>query len=131
MPGTAAPTPVHTLRVDSAYATPAGNSVYSFNRLLRPALGGAPYPLFRSRNNLLGARLRWRPGTSDYYLEANAESALGAAGAVALLLRPRTAVGSTWVASTAPTLVATLSRRTLGAAGAGLDSLVTITLSNS
>ncbi|RZL04824.1 MAG: hypothetical protein EOO62_20425 [Hymenobacter sp.] len=122
---------MHTLRVDSAYATADGDSVYTFNRLLRAAPGGAGYPLFRSRNNLLGARLRWRPGTSDYYLEANAEPALGSPAApVALLLRPRVALGSTWAASTAPALTATLTSRTLGTVGNAPDSLATITLSN-
>jgi len=129
--GTATPTHVHTLRVDSAYATASGDSVYTFNRLLRPVPGGSAYSLFRSRNNLLGARLRWRPGTRDYYLEANAEPALGGPAApVALLLRPRAAVGSTWVASTAPALSATLTGRELGLAGGVPDSLATITLSN-
>jgi hypothetical protein len=129
--GTVTPTHVHTLRIDSAYTTVAGDSVYTFNRLLRAAPGGSGYPLFRSRNNLLGARLRWRSGTSDYYLEANAEPALGSPStAVALLLRPRVALGSTWVASTAPSLTATLTSRTLGTVGNVPDSLATIVLSN-
>ena len=129
--GTATPTHVHTLRVDSAYATAGGDSVYTFNRLLRPVPGGSAYALFRSRNNVLGARLRWRPGTRDYYLEANAEPALGGPAApVALLLRPSAAVGSTWVASTAPALSATLTGHGLGLAGGAPDSLATITLSN-
>ena len=124
------PTAVHTLRVDSAYATPAGDSVYAFNRLLRPLTSSA-YPLTKSRNNLLGARLRWRPGTADYYLEANAEPALGGPAApVALLLRPRAVVGSTWVASAQPALTATLTSRAANPAGPTLDSVATITLSN-
>ena len=127
------PTPsptVHTLRVDSSYATLAGDSVYAFNRLLRP-LTRNPYPLTKSRNNLLGARLRWRPGTADYYLEANAEPALGGPAApVALLLRPRAAVGSTWAASAQPALVATLTSRAADPAGPTPDSVATITLSN-
>ncbi|RZK29146.1 MAG: hypothetical protein EOO63_09700, partial [Hymenobacter sp.] len=129
--GSATPTHVHTLRVDSAYTTVAGDSVYTFNRLLRAVPGGSGYTLFRSRNNLLGARLRWRPGTSDYYLEANAEPTLGSPTTpVALLLRPRTALGSTWVASSAPALTATLTSRTLDNVGTAPDSLATITLSN-
>ena len=127
------PTPpiaVHTLRVDSAYATPTGDSVYAFNRLLRPRPGSS-YPLLKSRNNLLGARLRWRPGTADYYLEANAEPALGGPAApVVVLLRPRAAVGSTWVAAATPALTATLTSRTLDSAGATPDSVATVTLSN-
>ncbi|MGI4742969.1 MAG: T9SS type A sorting domain-containing protein [Janthinobacterium lividum] len=122
---------VHTLRVDSAYATASGDSVYAFNRLLRSS-STAIYNYFKSRNNLLGARLRWQPGTSDYYLEANAEPAPnGPATPVALRLRPRAAVGSTWSASTVPALTATLSSRTLGSVGNNVpDSLATITLSN-
>lgn len=126
------PAATHTLRVDSAYATATGDSVYTFNRLLRPLLVGNSYNHLRSRNNLLGARLRWRPGTSEYYLEANAEPALGGStSSTTLLLKPRAAVGSTWSASTAPVLTATLSSRTLGtAAGSTPDSVATITLSN-
>ena len=128
----ATPTATHTLRVDSAYATTNGDSVYTFNRLLRPLLVGNGYNNLKSRNNLLGARLRWRPGTSEYYLEANAEPALGGSAlATTLLLKPRAAVGSTWSASTVPALTATLSSRTLSnAAGNTPDSVATITLSN-
>lgn len=44
-----------TLRVDAAYATPAGDSVYGFNRLLRtPRSTAAGY--VKSRNNLLPTR---------------------------------------------------------------------------
>ena len=128
--GPTPPTAVHTLRVDSAYATPAGDSVYAFNRLLRPVPGSA-YPLRKSHNNLLGARLRWHPGTADYYLEADAERALGGPAApVALLLRPRAAVGSTWAASTQPALTGTLTGRVAGLTGATPDSVAIITLSN-
>jgi hypothetical protein len=121
--------PVHTLRVDSAYATASGDSVYTFNRLLRQ-----PNPsvsIYRkSRNNLLGARLRWQPGTSNYYLETNAEAAItGSSTPTVLLLKPRAAVGSSWVASTQPALTATLSSRTPLAANTA-DSLATFTLSN-
>lgn len=125
-------TTVHTLRVDSAYATTGGDSVYTFNRLLRPLQTGNTFNHLKSRNNLLGARLRWRPGTSEYYLEANAEPALsGSAGPTTLLLKPRAAVGSTWSASTTPALTATLSSRALStAAGSTPDSVATITLSN-
>ena len=74
---------------------------------------------------------RWRPGTANYYLEANAEPALGGPAApVALLLRPRAAVGSTWAASAQPALTATLTSRMAGPAAAASDSVATITLSN-
>ena len=124
-PGTTTLYLIRTLRVDSAYATAAGDSVYTFNRLLRPTTGSYSA---KSRNNLFGARLRWQPGTANYYLEANAESATGQATPVALLLRPRAAVGSTWTASTQPALTATLSAR--AKSGTTTDSVATITLSN-
>ena len=127
--GGATPEPEHTLRVDSAYVTAAGDSVYAFNSLLR-ALPGNSRSFIKSHNNLPAARLRWRPGTADYYLEADAEPALGAAAPVALLLRPRAAVGSTWVASAQPALTATLSRREPAPSGLAADSVATITLSN-
>ncbi|RZK96697.1 MAG: hypothetical protein EOO62_28895 [Hymenobacter sp.] len=119
----------HTFRVDSTYATASGDSVYTFNRLLRqPNTSASLYR--KSRNNLFGARLRWQPGTSNYYLETNAEPTLnGAATPTVLLLRPRAAVGSSWAASPQPNLTATLSSRVaLGTSAA--DSLVTFTLSN-
>jgi hypothetical protein len=127
-PGTVSLDDVRTLRVDSAYATTTGDSVYTFNRLLRPSSTSSNYSV-KSRNNLFGARLRWQPGTNDYYLEANAEPAVGQATAVVLLLRPRVAVGSTWVASTQPALTATLSSRGRSTTSP-TDSVATITLSN-
>jgi hypothetical protein len=127
-PGTVSIDDVRTLRVDSAYATATGDSVYTFNRLVRPA-ATASNRAVKSRNNLFGARLRWQPGTNNYYLEANAEPAIGQATAVALLLRPRVAVGSTWAASTQPALTATLSSRVRSNIST-TDSLATITLSN-
>ena len=121
--------PVHTFRVDSTYATPSGDSVYTFNRLLRQP--NASSSLYRkSRNNLFGARLRWQPGTSNYYLETNAEPAVnGASTPTTLLLKPRAAVGSSWAASTQPALTATLSSRIPLGASSG-DSLATFVLSN-
>jgi hypothetical protein len=74
--------------------------------------------------------LRWRPGTSDYYLEANAEPAPGGPAAPVVLLRPRAPVGSTWVASAQLALTATLSSRTLDARAPTPDSVATITLTN-
>jgi hypothetical protein len=125
-PGTATTYSIRTLRVDSAYATAAGDSVYTFNRLLRAPVPSGNYAV-KSRNNLFGARMRWQPGTSNYYLEANAESATGQATPVALLLRPRAAVGSTWTASVTPAITATLSSRVSRVNST--DSLATITLS--
>ena len=128
-PGTTTAYTIHTLRVDSAYATTTGDSVYTFNRLLRPAAAINSRGSVKSRNNLFGARMRWQPGTSNYYLEANAEAAIGQATPVALLLRPRVAVGSTWAASTQPALTATLSSRVVSSTSP-TDSVATITLSN-
>jgi hypothetical protein len=121
---------LHTLRVDSMYATVGGDSVYTFNRLMR--YSSPTNNLYvKSRNNLLGARLRWQSAGKEYYLEANAEPALGGpATPTALLLKPCVAVGSSWVASTSPALTATLSSRTLGAVGNSPDSIATISLSN-
>jgi hypothetical protein len=123
------------LRLDSAYTTPAGDSVWAFNRLMRPLDGSAPtfYTNARkSRNNLFGARLVWTPGTSEFALENFAEGTYQAA--LSLRLRPRAAVGSTWTASTSPLLTATLSSRTWqpvsNAAGSPSDSVATITLSS-
>lgn len=127
-PGTTTIYSIHTLRVDSSYATTTGDSVYTFNRLLRTAATASNRGV-KSRNNLFGARLRWQSGTSDYYLEANAESAVGQATPVTLLLRPRVAVGSTWVASTQPALTATLSSRAKSNSST-TDSVATIILSN-
>jgi len=118
---------IRTLRVDSAYATATGDSVYAFNRLLRAGSTSGSY-VVKSRNNLFGARLRWQPGTSDYYLEANAEVATGQTTPITLLLRTRVAVGSTWAASTQPALTATLSSRVRSSTST--DSVTTVTLSN-
>jgi hypothetical protein len=127
-PGTTTIYTNRTLRVDSAYATATGDSVYSFNRLLR-TVSTSSNSVVKSRNNLFGARLRWQPGTSDYYLEANAEPAIGQTTPVVLLLRPRVAVGNSWAASTQPALTATLSSRVSNNI-APSDSIATITLSN-
>ncbi|WP_210516492.1 T9SS type A sorting domain-containing protein [Hymenobacter terricola] len=126
------------LRLDSAYTTVTGDSAWAFNRLLRPfdgtALGGA-YAFStsrRSRNNLFGARLVWQPGTAEFSLESVAEGSYQAA--LSLRLRPRAAVGSTWAASTTPTLTATLTSRTWQPVsiipGSPSDSVAIITLSS-
>jgi hypothetical protein len=123
------------LRLDSAYATAAGDSVWAFNRLMRPLDGSTPTFFTnarKSRNNLFGARLSWTPGTGEFVLENVVEGSYQAA--LSLRLRPRAAVGSTWTASTAPLLTATLSSRAwqpvTSAAGSPSDSVATITLSS-
>lgn len=129
--GGSATSDVYTFRVDSAYVTTAGDSVFTFNRVMRQASGIAGGTFYKSRNNLFGTRLQWRPGTFDYQLFADADARVGQ-GATALLLRPRAAVGSTWTASQSPALTATLTSRSLQSFGspAVTDSLVVITLSN-
>ncbi|TGE23283.1 T9SS type A sorting domain-containing protein [Hymenobacter metallicola] len=121
----------HTLRVDSAYVTTGGDSVYTFNRMMRRAPEGDRANFYKSRNNLFGSRLEWRPGTSDYRLVVNLDPTAGQ-GATTLLLRPRVAVGTTWTAGQNPLVTATLTSRTLQSFGSPTvtDSLATITLSN-
>jgi hypothetical protein len=115
----------HTMRVDSAYVTSAGDSVYSFNRRLRDKSATVGLPGFvKSRNNLFGALLRWRPGQDSYTLEALAQS--GVQAAVSLTLFPRAAVGSTWQASTSPVQTATLISRSLQTISAGVQDTVTV-----
>ncbi|MDB5268705.1 MAG: C-terminal target protein [Hymenobacter sp.] len=120
----------HTLRVDSAYVTAGGDSVYAFNRLLRSTVVTSGRTAFyRSRNNLFGARLRWQPGTAEFFLEANPE-AQSATSTASLRLLPRVAVGSTWSASSQPALTATLTSRTLSTVQGVPDSVAVITLNN-
>jgi hypothetical protein len=128
---------IFLLRLDSAYTTAGGDSVWAFNRLLRPANNGVPanYAFAsnrKSRNNLFGAKLIWRPGSSEFVLENVGEGS--SQSALSLTLRPRAAVGSTWAASTAPALSATLTSRAWqpvsSAAGSPSDSVATITLSS-
>ena len=82
--GTSGSSITYLLRVDSAYATASGDSVWAFNRLLRLANGSVltryAYGQGRpSRNNLFGARLRWQAGTSAFVLENVAEGSAQAA----------------------------------------------------
>ncbi len=116
----------HTLRVDSAYATTGGDSVYAFNRRLRaaPPASGLTNAMARSRNNLFGATLRWRPGQAGYVLEALAQP--GVQAAVSLTLFPRAAVGSTWVASSQPTQTATLVSRSWQTVSPGVQDTVAV-----
>ena len=115
----------HTMRVDSAYVTSAGDSVYAFNRRLRDAPATVGLPGFvKSRNNLFGALLRWRPGQNSYTLEALAQT--GVQAAVSVTLFPRAAVGSTWPASTSPVQTATLVSRSWQTISAGVQDTVTV-----
>ncbi|MCB2408559.1 T9SS type A sorting domain-containing protein [Hymenobacter lucidus] len=129
--GTGPATDAFTLRVDSAYATTAGDSVFTFNRIMRRAPGTDQGTFYKTRNNLFGSRLEWRPGTAEYRLVVNADPTAGQ-GATSLLLRPRAAVGSSWAAGQNPLVTATLTSRAVQTFGtpAVTDSLATITLSN-
>ncbi|WP_310397578.1 hypothetical protein [Hymenobacter sp.] len=131
------PTGSYLLRLDSAYTTASGDSAWTFNRVLRPVDGStlngyAHGGSRKSRNNLFGARLVWQAGTGEFVLENVAEGSYQAA--LSLRLRPRAAVGSTWVACTAPALTGTLTSRTwqpvTSFAGSPSDSVATITLSS-
>ncbi|WP_035564224.1 T9SS type A sorting domain-containing protein [Hymenobacter sp. IS2118] len=118
----------HTLRVDSAYQTAGGDSVYTFNRLMRQSVGTPVAGGYaKSRNNLFGARLRWTPGQGFYVFEADAQPNVQAASS--LRIYPRVAVGQSWVASTVPLLTATVQARSFLAVLPGVpDSVVTIEL---
>ena len=124
----------HTLRLDSAYRTPAGDSVWTFGRVLRTSDGHEqstnPYGIYRkSRNNLFGARLIWHPSSAAFLLENLAEGSFQTA--VTLELRPQAVVGSSWAASTAPVLTATLTSRSLQQVQGGVaDSVAVVTLSS-
>ncbi|UOQ55107.1 T9SS type A sorting domain-containing protein [Hymenobacter cellulosivorans] len=122
---------IHTLRVDSTYTTLSGDSVFAFNRIMRRAPGGDQGLFYKSRNNLFGMRMQWRPGTSEYQLFVAADPTAGQS-AYSLLLRPRAAVGSTWAANSGSLVTATLTSRSLQSFGspAVTDSLAVIMLSN-
>jgi hypothetical protein len=121
---------IYTLRVDSAYATASGDSVYTFNRRLRSTISTTPSGALKSRNNLFGAQMRWRPGQSSYTLEALGQANVQAA--VSLELFPRAAVGSTWSASSQPLRTATLVSRGLQTVSPGLqDTVAVITITTS
>ena len=123
----------HTLRLDSAYVTAAGDSAWTFARLVKTSNGQEqsinPYGIYRkSRNNLFGARLTWQRAPTAFVLENLAEGS--AQAAIALQLRPRAAVGSTWAASATPALTATLTSRSQQLVGTVPDSVVVFTLSS-
>ncbi|MBD2766509.1 hypothetical protein IC235_01220 [Hymenobacter sp. BT664] len=116
---------IHTLRADSAYATPTGDSVYAFNRRLRSSAGTTfPQGSVKSRNNLFGALLRWRPGQKSYTLEALAQADVQAP--VSLELFPQAPVGSTWNASTQPLRTATLLSRNWETISPGVEDSVAV-----
>ena len=116
---------IYTLRVDSAYATANGDSVYAFNRLLRTTSASNPRGgSVKSRNNLFGTLLRWRPGQASYTLEATAQADVQAATSLELL--PRAAVGSTWTASRQPLRTATLTSRSWQTVSPGVQDSVAV-----
>ncbi|UOQ97171.1 T9SS type A sorting domain-containing protein [Hymenobacter sp. 5317J-9] len=119
----------YTLKLDSAYVTAAGDSAWAFNRVMRDVTGKVPdndaFAFRKSRNNLFGQRLVWQPGSSEFTLETLTEGT--AQTGAALRLRPRAAVGSTWLASGA--VMATLSRRGPQTVNGQPDTVATITLS--
>ncbi|MBJ6108373.1 T9SS type A sorting domain-containing protein [Hymenobacter sp. BT523] len=125
-----------TLRLDSAYVTASGDSAWGFRRIVKLSNGGEqstnPFGVYRkSRNNLFGARLLWQRNPAAFVLENVAEG--GFQPAFSLQLRPQAPVGSTWVASSSPSLTATLTSRSWqpvnNAAGSPSDSVAVITLS--
>lgn len=123
----------HTLRLDSAHVTAAGDSAWTFKRLVKLSNGSEqsvyPYGIYRkSRNNLFGMRLIWQRTPSAFILENVAEGSFQTA--LTLQLRPQAAIGSTWTASTIPALTATLTSRSLQAVSGQLDSVAVITLSS-
>ncbi|MBF9222244.1 T9SS type A sorting domain-containing protein [Hymenobacter ruricola] len=123
---------VYTLRLDSAYVTASGDSVWAFNRVMRDVSGHTPgnsnASRFRkSRNNLFGQRLLWQPGSWEYTLETVTEGT--AQVGTALRLRPRAAVASSWVANASLGLNATLTSRGLQTVNGQLDTVATITFS--
>jgi hypothetical protein len=116
---------IHTLRVDSAYVTPNGDSVYAFNRRLRISTANTlSRGSVKSRNNLFGALLRWRPGQKSYTLEALAQ--IDVQAPISLELFPQAAVGSTWSASTRPLRTATLVSRNWETISPGVQDTVAL-----
>jgi hypothetical protein len=123
---------VYTLRLDSAYVTAAGDSAWAFNRVMREISGYTPgnsnaYRFRKSRNNLFGQRLLWQQGSAEYTLETVTEGSFQTGAA--LRLRPRAGVGSTWLASPALGINATLTSRGLQTVNGQPDTVATITLS--
>ncbi len=135
--GSSSSAATYLLRLDSAFTTAAGDSAWAFNRLLRTADGSVlarfgNSAAHQSRNNLFGARQIWQPATGEFVLENRAEGNFQAA--FSLRLRPQAAVGSSWAASTAPAVTATLTSRSWqpvsNTLGSVFDSVATITLSS-
>ena len=121
---------IYTLRVDSAYVTASGDSVYAFNRLLRTSTSNNyPRGAVKSRDNLFGALVRWRPGQASYTLEALAQNDVQAA--VSLELFPRAPIGMTWSASSQTARTATMVSRALETISSGVqDTVAVISLTN-
>ena len=111
---------VFTLRVDSVYANGL-DSVYRFNRTLRVTRQGNFYP---TTNNVFGARMQFRPGTSSYtfYLDADV---LG--GARQWTFVAGTAEGAAYSQASTPASTATvLSKRPRTVAVGVIDSVMTL-----
>ena len=120
----------YTFRLDSAYVTAVGDSAWAFNRVMRDVTGKLPgdnsaFTFRKSRNNLFGQRLLWQPGSLEFTLETLTEGT--AQTRAALRLRPRAAVGSTWLAS-GTNVTATLSSRSLQMVNGQPDTVAVITL---
>ncbi|MBT9394018.1 T9SS type A sorting domain-containing protein [Hymenobacter sp. NST-14] len=110
---------VLTLRLDSAGVRGA-DSVYFFNRVMRPAAG--PGERWRkSRNNQFGAHLRYEAATRVYWLEWAAEAG-APARSVPLPVFQKT--GTTFTGSTGPT--ATVVSRATRLLDGQPDSVVTL-----
>jgi hypothetical protein len=80
--------------------------------------------MVKSRDNLFGALMRWRPGQGSYTLEAQAQANVQAA--VSLELFPQAAVGSTWSASSQPLRTATLTSRSWQTISPGVQDTVAV-----
>ncbi|RTQ50677.1 T9SS type A sorting domain-containing protein [Hymenobacter gummosus] len=115
---------VFTLRLDSAYVTPANDSVYTFNRILRQH----PYEQYtRTANSFFGARLLVRPTRREYELVTEAE---GSQPGGALLLKPYAPPGSSWPAAAGSAVTVTLSSKTVQTIAGQPDSVALFTISD-
>jgi hypothetical protein len=113
--------------------TAAGDSAWLFKPIAKLSNGAEqsiyPYGIYRkTRNNLFGAKMTWKRASGAFILENVAEGNMQAA--ISLQLRPQAVVGSSWTASVAPAITATLTSRTEEQLGTGLDSVAVITLSS-
>ena len=110
-----------TLRLDSAGVW-GPDSVYFFNRIMRPAEGERPAERWRkSRNNQFGARLRYEAAAKVYWLEWAAEADVPARSVpLPVFLKE----GAVFTGSSGPTVTA-ISRTVRSFAGQP-DSVVTL-----